>query len=339
MQTIINKNKHIFAENHASLELEKDIQDIKKSSINNIDEFLAVVNKYKSDSKRLGIFQFDNLFWITVKYMIVDYTNAISNIDTNIYRGRNYMDFNEFENLHTELVSACMTFSVLNETLLKFQSYPQDFMIAHEKIIVNKLLDIYQQLLSFDVVEQHYLNPLNVRYYFNAINKYSKENLSSFSVNFVKNYANPKCKFVLTNMSEISELICYLIDNLSDIELDQIDLEVVIFRILVNRIKQIQNKYADKQFQYLIELKKIIKKMEHIPKYTLIDTLNEIIKKNINGFISTSGISNLYKQETDYSKIDVIIADYQKNKRDSDSQIDTCAEEKMIKNMRKLTHV
>lgn len=299
--TIIT-NKTTFAMNHIDYEM----KILEKGNIENVSEYIKMIEKYTSKLSQIEMFKIKisyNAFWNHIQVTISNYIESINKLNIKILKGKNYIDFKDFEALHAILLTYCMNLATLIETIQIFPDYPKDFVRIKQKELVGKLLYIYDQLCTIDPVDQTHICPTNILQYLEIIKTYVPEEFNTYALKFLKIMGSPKCKHPMTYPNELLELVMFISENTNK---DTNAYRSIISAILINRQPYIHDKYPDQYFHYLVRMKKRVRQInKKIPEYMYCayDILYEVINKNISSYLSICSIPNIYKQEIDYNKI------------------------------------
>lgn len=327
IQNIIISNKFDFMMSH----VENDLNDLELTTIENISEFTKLIKLYVTKMEQVVVFggkiSYDS-FWKNIQITLNNHINNVTNINTKNIKSR---DFKDFEGIHSMMQIYCMDFLVLIETLKEIPNYPNEFVICKEKQLITKLLNIYDQLCSFELNDHVHICPTNLMQYFQTIKAHTPNDFDQYVLKFLKFYCNPSSRYIITNQAESIELILYILNNTQKVD----PYIPIICTILINKQQYIQNKFPEQYFSYLIRTKKLVNniiKRLSVNSYTGFDVLCEVINKNISLYLSTNSVTNIYKQEINHSKIECVLNQFSDP---SASIIDVEFESKVLNAFRK----
>jgi small GTP-binding protein len=247
------------------------------------------------------------IFWKNIQTTISNYIDSVNKLNIKIMRGRDYIDFKEFELLHSTILTYCMNLATLIEIIQKIPEYPNEFINNKQKELVDKLLNIYNQLCSIDPIDQVHVCPTNISQYLEIIKTYVPDKFDTYSLKFLELLRNPKCKHAIAYENELGTLIIYISDNISK---NADSYRSIISTILINKQQYIQYKHPEQYFPYLVKMKKIIKKVIRklsTCSYSAYDILYEVTNKHISLYLGTNSITNIYKQEIDHVEVDNLL--------------------------------
>jgi len=337
IQSTINTHKETFIVNH----IEEEMQELKKPITNNFDEYITIVNKcydtlyqiesitlspktqvtLETSSRRItGTISY-NIFWTYIQMTVTNYIESITKMNVNVVRGRDFIDFKDFEILHSNMQQYYLNFDNLREVLCRIRDYPESFMNDKQEKLVAKLLLIYDQLSIPDPKNQVHIQPSNLITYLEIIYAYSPDKFDCYAEKFLGfSCVSTKNKYLLEQEKEIIKLIEYisLHNNSSRVFVQQI------CTLIINKQIQLQStiKSFEQYFCYLIKLKRLIrkaiKKSSEKHSYHL-NVLYEVIKKSISINLGSNSITNIYKPEVDYQKVNSVMSI---SKKDSKVNID-----------------
>ena len=309
--TIINNNME-FITNHIDYEMNELI--VVAMDAFAINDYITLVNKYKSKLEAIesiiGEVSYET-FWKNIMITITQYINSIVKINTKIINGRYFIDFRDFDNLHTFVQNKCINFLSLIEVLKPIRGYPVDFIKEKLNLIASKFISIYEQLNSIEAANQLHISPINLLYYLQIINTYIPSKFDTYAQNFLDIVCNTtKLKYIISNERQLMTLIEYISKNITDptIFLKQI------CHILLN--KQVfltnQNRF---HFYYLVKLKELIKPVmtmyldNSVNKCYALCVLCEVIEKNISVCLGTNNVYNIYKQDINNEIVNQLIVE------------------------------
>lgn len=325
IQNTIMTNKIFFLQNH----MENEIKNLETFTPENVPSYINLINSYQNkfvQLLKLGGKPDYSVFWKIITESVVIYTNYILKLNTKIVRGRDFIDFKDFEKIHSTMNFHCINFSELISSLTKIPECPLEFLKSKEKQIIDKLINIYEQLFSIDVSEQIHINPKNLECYLQLIKNYSNDKFDFFSKKFLEFAANPKCKHAVMYQKELLSLITFILSNCN---CNINELYLPFCKIFINKQIWLQyNKSHEHFFPYLCIMKKLLRRtIETMDDkiWSLFDVIYEITEKNISILLGTSSVTNMYKQEIDMVKIEKIL-----NTNDHSSQLDMDFEDKLI---------
>ena len=323
IQNTIIANKLEFITDH----IESDIKELRVIDVDNVVNYINEISKCKKKLDQIkelcGVCLYD-VFWTNVIFGISNYCDKVSKMNTKIIRGRDFVDFKEFDNIHSLLQGHCMNLISLVDILKDAPQYPTDFMKSKEKILIDKLLNIYEQLCLVEPGEQVHTSPNNLLCYLLLVHTNAPDQLHHFSTKFLELSCNPKCRHVIQYQKELLNLVSFIIDHSSkNIQ----ELSAMICKIFINKQIYVHHKYQDQYLNYLCRMKKILKSsIAKLPndKYTPFDILYEVVNKNISTYLGCTSVSNIYRPEIDYSKVDYFLYkffDFSKQSFDFDFEI------------------
>ncbi|AYV84940.1 MAG: hypothetical protein Satyrvirus1_26 [Satyrvirus sp.] len=331
IQNTITSNKTEFILNH----IDCDIKELETFEVENTTAYIELINKFKKryeQIKTIGCVPCYDTFWKTIETTITNYLNSVLKMDTKITRGNNFIDFKDFDNMHSLLQEHCMNLISLVENLLTIPECPSEFLKLKEKQLIAKLLNIYDQFTLIDAKDQVHISPNNLLCYLRLINTYAPNNFSSYSKIFLEFSCNSRCKHIATYQKELYDLLCYVIENPNQhVE----ECCAMVCKILVSKQIYVQNKFYDQYFSYLCYFKKILQNYmdytNHNNEYTVFDLLYEVTKKNISLYLGTNSVSNIYKQEIDYNKVECLFNKFFDTHKTISPLIDVDFDSKILK--------
>ncbi|XWV25737.1 hypothetical protein QJ857_gp1351 [Tupanvirus soda lake] len=304
IQKTIISNKDNFIQNHVN----NSLNELELSDIDNTETYKNLISSYiekLSQAEKIGVKISYDLFWKKFCDTITNYANNVSKIKTKIIKGRDFIDFEEFETMHSNLQVHCMNFSSIIESVCNIPNYPNQFIKTKFEQLFEKLIEIYDQIIDQDHKDYVHTRPSNLLQYLQTINTYAPHEFNSYSIKFLNIACSANSKHISSYQSELQELVVYVIKNIKD---NILELDNIIAKILIEKQKYIYNKHNEQYFEYLIKMKKMVKKYNRkikiLPnKYNGIDILYEVICKNISLHLTMNSMSNIYKQEIDYDKV------------------------------------
>lgn len=330
LQNIIVSNMEEFELKH----LENHMDNLKILTSENINEYIKLVEQYveKLEKNRvLNSSSYDNL-WNTIAMAINSYisvpqvTNRICNKNKcygsfdyfdsfNFNNSLPYINFEQFETFHGAMELYSINLSLLMNSFQNIKAYPQDFFIMQQSKIMKNLLCIYDKFSASDPIFHVHIRPSNLHHYLQIINLYSPKEFGKYSEKFLKLMVDPKCKYVITDTSELISMVEYIAEKCS---IDDVNMHLsTICTIFIHKQQYIQSKFPKHYFQYLIGLKKIlwdiIKSLNPQQLYTPLDILYESINKNILIYLepsTVSTVSNFYKSEANNQKVLLLLNDF-----------------------------
>jgi len=257
-------------------------------------------------------------FWNSVLLAIQKYTNHINTLNINIILDKQLIDFDEFENIHTNLQTECLYFKSLMELVQKLSHShhltkpdPLD-LTMHYKIVTSKICQLYDQLISFSVSSsdgsERHTHFLNVLHYISIIHEYAPSIFDKLSIKFLDVFYK-KIKLILPSTdsqeSNLIEVIDYIHTHISD----PVPLYKKLAHILIYKhMHMISNFPAETYWYNMVMLKNYIKKHRpHLPpksKY-FVDIIYEITTKYIRDQLTDKGVFNVYRQEIN---MDLVLA-------------------------------
>ncbi|XWV24505.1 hypothetical protein QJ856_gp0063 [Tupanvirus deep ocean] len=304
IQKTIVSNKDSFIQNH----INNSLNELELSNIENTETYKKLINAYiekLSQAEKIGVKISYNLFWEKICATITNYVNTVNKTKTKIIRGREFIDFEEFETMHSNLQVHCMNFSSIVESICNIPDFPGQFIKEKFEQLFGKLTEIYDQIVNHDYKDCVHTRPSNLLQYLRTINTYAPQKFDSYSIKFLNISCCTNSKHIASYQSELQELIVYIIRKIQN---DVSECYNIIAKILIEKQKYIYNKHNEQYFEYLIKIKKLIKKynkkIKNSPNnYNGIDILYEVTCKNISLYLTMNSMSNIYKQEIDYDKV------------------------------------
>lgn len=286
-------------------------------TINNVYDYIALIKKYHDKIKYISLYiNVDpyKIFWDNVINSINKYINVITRINVNIIKGKDFIDFNIFENLHTTIQTYCLDFKNILEVLSQIKDYPKDLMMNKKREVDNKLLLMYDQFVLVEINNQPHISVSNINNYLNIIHTYIPEKFDIYIEKFLKLICQTnKIKYVIEKENEHAQLFEFIGKNIHnfDIILPYICLIIINRQIYVKDIIKQHEPY----FDYLLNVKILVKNVLihcHEKHKLLLDSLYEIIKKNISNSLTNNSFINC-KQDIDKSKITNIFMNFVNN--------------------------
>lgn len=297
IQSLIDSNKDNFAYNH----LRTKITSLDMDVIDDMQVFMNNVKQCYDDLIQLSTNNtLDDLFWTNIKNSIAKYVISIIKINTNVINDNYTINYCDFELMHYNMQLQCMNFTSLIEQIQNYVGYPKDYMISKQKEIVDKIIMMYDQILSCDNRDNIYTCPSNLLQYLQIIKTYAPSDFDNYTLRILDISCKTNNHFI-SYQKELKSMILYIIDNYRGTTNSYL---TKIAQILHNKQQYIKTNHADEYFPYLIKLKKILKL--HIAKSTSIngtafgplDILYEVTSSIINRHLSLSyEITNLYNQQ------------------------------------------
>ena len=310
IQNTIITNKMEFLMNH----MEGDIKDLIIPTIENVVEYINLVNKCKNKLAQIqligGCVSY-TLFWENIKSTITNYINAIMRTNVKIIRFRDFIDFKDFDILHSTMQGHCINFSSLVEELNKIIDYPADFIREKQQQLVSKLMNIYEQFVSIEIIDQVHVSPTNLISYLQIISTYCPEQFDTYAHQFLDFACSAKCKHLISRQKELIDLIIYINDHTKRFVSEYPALMKQYCTLIINKLSYMSTKPLEQYFYYLVQLKKLIKKTNSLlgnERYGLLDVLYEIVKKYISVSLGTNSVANIYKQDIDIVKVNLLLS-------------------------------
>lgn len=306
IQNTISDNKSQFIINH----IENDIKELEVASIENVTAYVKLINVFIGRLQKAELFCGKkisyNIFWKNIKKTIKNYLKSINKINTKITKGKDFIDFKDFDMLHCVMQVHCINFSTLVETISNIPEYPEEFVMLAQKQIVDKLICIYEQLCNTEIFDHTHTCSTNLTQYLQVIKTYWPDKFNIYARKFLE----ISCKNIiggqqLSNQNDFLELVLYI--SLNNKYNDDVHaIKTIICQFLNNKQQYIQNKFPDQYISYLVQMKKLIKniiKTSPINSFGPFDLLLEITSKNISLYLNTNCVSNIYKQDINHPKI------------------------------------
>lgn len=312
IQNTITDNKLEFVMNH----IETDLKNLDASTIENILGYTKLINSYIFRIEQIKILGGNvsyDAFWKHIESSINNYTNNILKINTKILKNKDFINFEDFETIHSMMQVHLMNLSAFVDTIKEIPLYPKEFIESREKEIIDKLLNIYDQFCNIEIIEQIHVRPSNLLYYLQTINTYAPNNFNTYAKIFMEFFCNTKCKHNILYPDELANLLVYIFSNINE---NINSYYIILAKILMNKQQYICSKQPEIYFQYLIQTKKIIKNIKIFMQeniYSPIDILYEVTKKNISVYLGMNSLTNIYKQDIDYNKVDGLLTNFTDN--------------------------
>jgi small GTP-binding protein len=312
IQNTVATNKMDFFRNH----LNNNLQELELFNVNNIHDYVELIKKYNNkliQAKSYGVNISHELFWQKIKSTVSNYIDNIKKINTKIINYKDFIDFKNFETLHSNMQIHCMNFSTLIETIKDYAEYPKEFVEAKQKELMFKILCIYDQITNYVHKDNIHMCPSNLVQYLQIIKTYVPQEFDKFSLKFLNISCNPVSKHFINYQKELQELIIYIIDNIGS------DLHTccsLMTTMLLNKQSHIFSEHQDQYFSYIIKIKKLVgimNKMLPPDEYTPLDILYEVTNKNISLYLTTNSVTNFYKQDMDLNKINMLLNNFLQN--------------------------
>lgn len=295
IQNTISMYKQEFIINR----IRNDIKELELISTDNISGYVKMVDKIIAKIDQavgiLGDITYEPLLK-NIQTMITNYISMVNKIPIVISNSKRFIDFKEFENLHSTLEVHCVNFSMLIESIKKIKGYPEELIKNNQDLLINKLLSFYDQLSNIESVDQMHTCPANLLHFLQMIKTYIPIKFLHYAEKFLTIYSNPKCKHIIIYQNEFLDLVEYISNNLEE-NADRNNFYSLISIFIVNRLSYIQNKFPETFIVYLIKLKKKIHDIIcKIPNdiFSSYNILYEIISKYIVSCLGGSSISNIY---------------------------------------------
>ena len=305
VKTIIQKTlidgKNKFILNH----MENEMPEIEDCNHINITLYFEAINNYIQKFKIYSVCNDDlsEIFWNYFSKAVDNFLDKILPINTQIIKNGEYICLKDFELLHYSFQINNINFIQLTENLPKMPSRIQNFITIKRDQLMFKLLDIYDQLGTVEKTNQIHIHPANLLNYLQNIKKYIPGKFGIYVSKFLEIIRNIKYRQIFLDKSEFTDLVVFMIKNSPE---SFNKLAVLVVAILINRQQFIAVNNPQEYFNYLIQSKKLIKRLIKkisINNYTPFDILLETTNKNISLYLSTNSIVNIYRQNIDQNKI------------------------------------
>jgi len=300
----INRRIKYFLKNLDQFTSDDDIYEYIKS----IEEYVTLLNQCSGSSVNVTY----NRFWKKIKRMVSAYVGNIIKSNIKIVKNRTCIDFGEFDSLHSSLQGNCMNFITLNDRLATIPEYPANFISNIRCELIDKILDIYNQLLTIQPTDVLHIRPTNLLQYLIIIKTYAPQEFTKYAINFLHFSKTAECNHFTTYQNDLLELLLYVIENITE---NMNMCLSIIATILINKQQYIQSKYAGEYFAYLVRIKKLLKPViEKLNIYSAMDILYEVTNKNISLYFGTNSVTNIYRQDIDHVKVNNLLDAAMNNK-------------------------
>lgn len=299
-------------------------------NINNVYDYIALINKYHDKMKYLSLYiNVDpyKIFWDNVIKSINKYINVITRINVNIIKGKDFIDFNTFENLHTTIQTYRLDFKNILEVLSQIEGYPKDLMMIKKRELDNKLLLIYDQFVLVEINNQPHISASNINNYLNIIHSDIPDKFDIYVEKFLKIICQTnRTKYIIEKENEHTQLFEFIGKHIHNFDI----ILPYLCLIIINRQIYVKDliKQHEPYFDYLLNIKFLVKNVLmycHEKHKLLLDSLYEIIKKNISNSLTNSSFINC-KQDIDKSKVTGIFMNFVNN----ENKISTQFEKKLL---------
>ena len=312
----------------------------------NISDLIGFINEnfefIKICSERYACNLVDS-FWNTFQTVVQKYTDHIKNYNVNITVDQQLISFDLFDNMHTNLQTECLYFKSLIETVQKIRNNRIDSsnssnssnstnstnssnsgsssnstnstehvdLTIHFRVIVDKLITLYEQLITHTDGMDRHTHFSNILHYLSIVHEYAPENFDKLSVRFLDVFPK-KIKMIISNdqhsqEKKLVEVIDYIYKNTIDIVSLYKKLSYI---LIVKHMYMITHFSPEKYWYNMVMLKNYIKKNRtHIPlksKY-FVDIIYEITTKYIRDQLTDKGVFNVYRQEINMDLVSTLL--------------------------------
>lgn len=204
-----------------------------------------------------------------------------------------------------EAINACPKLHLLRD---EYQTYTERFLIEHEKVLCDKNLFIFDQILLLNVTHTEYTYPIHFLEYL----KFIQKNIYNKFDYYANGFLELICKNIKLAYTENVKRDCLnLINFINEHGKTKNILLKQIYKILINRHYQVNHEGYENTFYYHVNLKHKINVMVMHNELSIDDgmlcLIMEIIEKSISMMIGIRGIRGLYNQEIDYGKVNVLL--------------------------------
>lgn len=307
IRNTITQNKSNFILKHT----EKKLFDLENIPLDNLSIYMDLIKNYINEISYIQScnistnITYDNL-WKIIKKSITNYVNNITRINSNILQNKYLMEFNKFENLHSIIQMACVNIQNLNDLIITIPDYPKEFINNCLGQLVNKLLDIYNQLCLVTMKNYVHIFPANLKNYLEFIKTFCPNQFENYAFKFLDIICNSESKHYDSHQQDMFNLLIYLANNVENIDACYSLINV----ILINKQLELSNMQSEFYFQYLIQLKKILghyRQLLPLTLYTPLDILYEVTTKSLSNYLGTNNIATFFGYNLDHQKIDTHI--------------------------------
>ena len=318
-KTIVN-NKYQFLLNH----VDNDLTALEKATLDATANYLIMANQYITKLRQIEKFgcqiSYDK-FWRIIIQATVNYaTSVIKNNTKIIIRGRDFIDFKEFEQMHGIMEVACMNIVTLIDFVRSIPGYPMESISSKQNEIIEKLLDIYEQMFKADIRDQKHTCPGSLLYYLQVIKTYCPARFNEYALRFLTISTFPNAKYLIIQEKELLDLTIYVANNI-DVGSCMNNYYTYVSAILIAKQVYTKNKFPDQYFEYLVRMKKMIKnviKKLFMESYTAFDILYEVTRKNISIHLEENSVTSFYRLDIDYERISKIFTRMMENQAPAD---------------------
>jgi GTPase SAR1 family protein len=289
----------------------------------NISDLIVFINDHhdfvKTCEDRYKCYLLD-AFWSSILLTIQKYIDHIKTLNINIIIDKQLIDFDEFENIHTNLQTECLYFKSLIELVQKLKGDPLDLSL-HYKIVTSKICLLYDQLISFSVASldgtERHTHFSNILHYLSIVHEYAPSTFDKLSIKFLDVFYK-KIKLIIPippldqpsapTDSQEPDLIA-VIDYIHTHTTDMIPLYKKLAHMLIYKHRHMISNFPAETYWYnMVMLKNYIKKHRaQLPsksKY-FVDIIYEITTKYIRDQLTDKGVFNVYRQEIN---MDLVLA-------------------------------
>ena len=206
------------------------------------------------------------------------------------------------------IVNAINAFPTLPLLRDEYQTYTERFLIEHEKVLRDKNIFIFDQILLLNVTQTEYTYPINFLEYLKFIQKNIPDKFDYYAIRYLEII----CKNIKLVYTENIKRDCLnLVNFINEYGKSKNILLKQIYKILINRHYQVNHEGYENTFYYHVNLKHKINAMVMHKELSIDDgmlcLIMEIIEKSISMMIGVGGIKGLYNQEIDYGKVNILL--------------------------------
>jgi hypothetical protein len=248
-ESIQNKIEEIICENKEKdkISINKQINILMNKLQNGIDDIYVYGNQVKLVYDKIRDLKDDSIsrMWSRICNSTDKYVNAINEFPDKIF------DFNQFQTLHNKLLDCYIGFDYLTSVMSEMKNYPKKYFESKRKIIIDKINNIYDQIIQLKNSE--FNHPNNVLKYMQVIKTINAEKLSYFNLRFLdcillnKNCNEEYC-------SDMLNLVEFLEKNLNNMN----SLKHFWINIMINRQNYVKDNYSTKYLTYLHKIQDMI---------------------------------------------------------------------------------
>ena len=210
----------------------------------------------------------------------------------------------------------CLDFALIKESIGNLSTYRSNILETGQNQITKKLMDIYEQLMSGEIIDQDHVSCKNLMCYLKVIKIYCPSEFNTYVERVLNIVSNPKNKNIYAAEDDLIELVAYIY-HYSNYQFRNGLLLTSVSKILINKQSYIINKYPEESGYYLAKLKSMMKGLKNVMKlqnmhfddYWQFMILNEVVNKNISLYLGTNSVINIYKQEIDHNKVNLLLGE------------------------------